>query len=107
MGEDTQERDIGRLEGKLDRIINEQCTAARDRRAFMQKLEEISNRNVQTDMKIEQLSKRIEAMEPIVGELNRWKERMVGVVMFVSCFAAALGAGAVYLFRWFRDAIAG
>ena len=107
MTEETQERDIGRIEGKLDRILAEQCNAAADRRIVVNKLEEISNRNVQTDMKIEHLSQRVAALETPVEEFSRWKERAVGVIMFVTCFAAGLGALIAMGARWIKDAIAG
>jgi uncharacterized protein YigA (DUF484 family) len=107
MSEDTQERDIGRLEGKLDRILDEQCNAAQDRRSVLQKLEEMSNRNVQTDMKIEHLSSRVSSLEAPVAEFSRWRERFNGVVIFISFVSAGTVALLVTAGKWVWAAIAG
>lgn len=78
---DGIERSIGRLEGKLDAILASQVKQD-------EKLEKLSR----TPHDIQDVRERVEKIEPMAAEFNRWKERGVGAMMLISFLAALLGA---------------
>lgn len=81
MTEPSVQRDLGRLEGKIDAIIAQQ-----------QKDADRLERLVTTPEKIESVEKRVAKLEPIADDFSKWKERGVGAMMLISFIAALLGA---------------
>lgn len=98
----SDERAIGRLEGKIDSILAEQSRAADARRQMYATLERMDRKIDQNDRKSEQtfsdfkvaleaMDKRLQAVEEPVREFSRWRERAIGAAMLVSFVAAAVG----------------
>ena len=91
MSDASQDRAIGRIEGKLDLIIADQEKARQDRKQQYERLEKIERWTEATDRKVESIDKRLEKVEEPVAEFSRWRERGVGALMLVSLAAASVG----------------
>ena len=91
MTDASQERAIGRIEGKLDLILAEQEKAATARKAQYEKLDALDRKVDATETKVESIDKRLEKVEEPVAEFSRWRERGVGAIMLVSFAAASVG----------------
>lgn len=91
MTDASQDRAIGRIEGKLDLIIADQEKARQDRKQQYERLEKIERRTEATDRKVESIDKRLEKVEEPVAEFSRWRERGVGAIMLISFAAASFG----------------
>lgn len=91
MTDASQERSIGRIEGKIDLILAEQEKAATARKAQYEKLDALDRKVDATETKVESIDKRLEKVEEPVAEFSRWRERGVGAVMLISFAAASFG----------------
>jgi sugar-specific transcriptional regulator TrmB len=93
---DDNERALGRVEGKLEALITQVAASERSSSEGRAKLYEAVDglregiRAMQAEVKT--MDKRLEAVEPITSDLQRWRERGIGVLLFLSVVAAALGA---------------
>lgn len=52
------------------------------------------------DDKTEGLKVRLDAAEPTLKEINRWRERFIGMQMLLGAGAAAIGGIMVYFWKW-------
>lgn len=91
MTDASQDRAIGRIEGKLDLIIADQEKARQDRRQQYERLEKLERLTEATDRKADSIDKRLEKVEEPVAEFSRWRERGVGAIMLISFAAASFG----------------
>ena len=91
MTDASQDRAIGRIEGKLDLIIAEQEKAAQARKVQYEKLDQLDRKVEATETKVESIDKRLEKVEEPVAEFSRWRERGVGAIMLISFAAASFG----------------
>jgi len=92
MTESNVERAIGRLEGKLDLIIEDQNRARVDRKDQYEKLEDLERMQGASDQKLAELAARMGKVEPVISEINNWRQRGIGVVMFIGLMSASFGA---------------
>jgi prefoldin subunit 5 len=88
MSDTSTERALGRLEGKMEAILSAQ-----------EKTNEQLAALSRTPSDIEAVRERIEKIEPMAEEFNRWKERGVGAVMLISLLAAMIGAAVTALWQ--------
>lgn len=88
----SQERSIGRIEGKIDMILAAQEKADVARKAQYEKLDALDRKVDTTEAKVDGIDKRLEKVEEPVAEFSRWRERGVGAMMLVSFAAATVGA---------------
>lgn len=91
MTDNSSDRAIGRIEGKLDMIIADQSHAAASRKEQYQKLDEVDRKVDATSTKVESIDDRLKKVEGPVAEFSRWQERGVGALMLVSFIAATFG----------------
>lgn len=91
MPDASQDRAIGRIEGKLDLIIAEQEKAAAARKAQYEKLDQLDRKVEATENKVKSIDKRLETVEEPVAEFSRWRERGVGALMLITFTAASVG----------------
>lgn len=91
MNNASQERAIGRIEGKLDLIIAEQEKVATAHKAQYEKLDQLDRKVEATEIKVDSIDRRLEKVEEPVAEFSRWRERGVGAVMLISFAAASFG----------------
>lgn len=88
---ENRDRAIGRIEGKLDRIIDEMKLDSEKREEQDKRLERIERSQDNADKRTEDILKRLETVEKPVAEFNRWRERAIGALMLVSLVAALIG----------------
>lgn len=92
MIETSMDRAIGRLEGKLDLIIEDQNRARVDRKDQYEKLEDLERMHGVSAEKLNDLTGRIGKVEPVISEINNWRQRGIGVIMFLGMISASFGA---------------
>lgn len=92
MTDSSAERAIGRIEGKLDLIIEDQNRARLDRKDQYEKLEDLERMQGASDQKLAELAARMGKVEPVISEINNWRQRGIGVVMFIGMLSASFGA---------------
>ncbi|MGT2444458.1 hypothetical protein ACU4I5_18540 [Ensifer adhaerens] len=100
MTEESQERAIGRIEGKLDMILADQEKARIDRKHQYDKSEAIERRLDVTDQKLSAVTAGWSDAAPVISDIRRWKERFIGMQMFVVFLAGSAGAALVTLWKW-------
>lgn len=95
MSDDT-ERALGRVEGQLEALVNQVAKSEKSSNEGRAKLygavDDLRGgiRDMQAEIKA--MDGRLKEVEPIVSELSKWRERGVGVLIFLSVVAASLGA---------------
>lgn len=99
MSEISQDRAIGRLEGKIDTLITAQVAADASRSQTNSKLDSISRQQDATKRDVETIVKRLEAVEAPVAEMWKWRERIIGAVMLVGLISAAIGAAITWVWN--------
>lgn len=92
MTDASQERTLGRLEAKVDLILEDQEQASRARRDQYEKLEQITRKADATERNFASLLQRIEAVERPVAEFSKWRERFIGMGLAVALAAGGVGA---------------
>lgn len=102
---ENHDRAIGRIEGKLDRIIDEMKLEAEKRDEQDSRLERIERSQDNADKRAEDIFKRLETVEKPVAEFNRWRERANGALMLVSLVAALIGGTVAAYWHKIVDAI--
>lgn len=100
MTEPGAERAIGRIEGKLDRLIDEGDKARLDRQRQYERLEKVERSLEQTDRTLKSVDARIKFVEEPVAEFNRWRERFIGMQMLIIFAASTIGGALVALWKW-------
>ena len=95
MTDASQDRALGRLEGKIDMMLAAQEKADAVRKAQYEKLDALDRKVDATEAKVESIDKRLEGVEEPVAEFSRWRERGVGAIMLISFVAASVGGAFV------------
>lgn len=85
-------RSLGRLEAKLDHLIEENKNARSERKLQYERQEKTDSVTAAISNKVDRIEKRLEAVEEPVAQFNRWRERGIGAMMLVSFFGATIGA---------------
>jgi len=96
---DNRDRAIGRIEGKLDLLIEENVQAAKKKEELHQKIDSIQRRQDRLDHKFLAIDERLEHIEKPLADLNRWRERAIGAVMLISFLAASIGGTAAVFWQ--------
>lgn len=99
MTEASHERAIGRLEGKIDRMLAEQEKAGNARKQTYEKMDEMSRKLDGADRRISVTENRLDNIEPPVAEFARWRERFIGMGLVVTFIAGSIGAAASWLWQ--------
>jgi len=94
---EAYERLIGRVEGKLDRLIDDRVESAKVFAQFYQEIELIKHKQDYISEKIEAVTQRLAQAEKPLAELSLRRERLAGAFMVASfLFAAAGGSAALF-----------
>lgn len=88
---DNHDRAIGRIEGKLDQLIEEQRRAMQKRSEMYKQLESLRKNQDEMTRQIKDVDRRLGYVEEPVTEFNRWRERAIGAAMLISLTAAMIG----------------
>lgn len=111
MTESGLERAIGKLEGQLA-AMQTQITALsqaversreesnQGRSRIYRELEDVRQKALETNQKVEQVSKDLADNRPVIVEVKRWKERFIGMQMVIATIAAAVGGSVAIFWKW-------
>ena len=98
------ERAIGRLEGKLDALIEsvaEQTRKSDQSRARTHgNMEKIRNDISENRRDVQDLKKEMDAAGPVIIEIKKWKERFIGMQMLWTILVASAGGALVAFWKW-------
>lgn len=97
--EASQDRALGRLEGKIDMMLAAQEKADVARKAQYDKLDALDRKVEATEAKVESIDRRLESVEEPVAEFSRWRERGVGALMLITFISASVGATAAAFWK--------
>lgn len=90
---------IGQLEGKLDGLLAGLRTEQRRARAaaptHLWELEEVRLNTIESPQYISTLKERLDANAPTIADVERWKERVIGMQMFAAFSTATLRSAIV------------
>ena len=101
MTDASQDRAIGRIEGKVDLILKDQQDARDARKQQYERLESIERRAAATETKVGGIDRRLDKIETgPVADMGRWKERWIGAVMVLSFLSAVFGAVLTAAWKW-------
>ena len=95
MPESNQERAIGRLEGKMDSLIEavkaqgEKSDASRAR--MYERIEGVERSTEKMDSRLQTVEGTVTKMSPLVDEFGRIKQRGVGILMMLGVLWMLLG----------------
>jgi len=88
---ENHERALGRVEGKLDWLIKEQIRETENRKTIYMQLETIRMDAEKKKQQINNLNTRVLNIEKPVAEFSKWRERTIGVAMFLTIISAVIG----------------
>lgn len=93
---DDMSRALGQVEGQLKALIKQvaesQQSSSDGRATLYTAIDDLRSGVQSMQSEVKAMDGRLKAVEPIVSELSRWRERGIGVLIFLSVAAAALGA---------------
>ncbi|WP_298702495.1 hypothetical protein [uncultured Brevundimonas sp.] len=95
MTDENLQRALGRVEGKLDLMLQEQQTASANRKQTYQRLESVDRKVDEAADEIKRVDERLAKVEAPVAEFSKWRERAIGALMLISFVSAATGAAMV------------
>ncbi|WP_085043824.1 hypothetical protein [Ensifer aridi] len=101
---DTAERAIGRLEGKLDALVSAVQASSEDSKQYRTRiyseLEKAREEAAESRREIADLKKQMDNAQQVISELERWKERFIGMRMLTGALLMAFGGGVALLWKW-------
>lgn len=104
MTDASTERAIGRLEGKLDSLMNaieEQKTeSSAGRGRIYRELEAIRIEQAESKRKVTRLDEQMASAAPEIADIKRWKERFIGMRMLIVFISASAGGAIVAGWKW-------
>lgn len=107
----NSERAIGRLEGKLDALVNavEDQTEKSETRSgrIYRELEQIRLEAAELRRNQRDLKERLDADAPTITEIKKWKERLIGMQMMVAFISATFGGVLVAGWKWLSTKLFG
>lgn len=101
MTDNNIDRALGRLEGKVDLMLQEQQSAAANRKQTYERLEAVERKVEEAADEIKRVDNRLASVEAPVAEFSKWRERAVGALMLISFVSAATGATMVAVWKGF------
>jgi len=95
MTDNNIDRALGRLEGKVDLMLQEQISAAANRKQTYERIEAVERKVEDAADEIKRVDDRLASVEAPVAEFSKWRERAIGALMLISFVSAATGAAMV------------
>lgn len=96
IAQDTRDRVIA-VETIMKAVLDELRDAKQGRVQLHDKVDQLEEKIESTEAAAKQMVRRLEAIEPTVADINKWRERAVGAIMLVGFVSASVG-GAVVAF---------
>ncbi|MDW9762137.1 hypothetical protein GOB02_21610 [Sinorhizobium meliloti] len=100
----SYDRVIGRLETKLDMLVTafeksvDDSKEHRDR--ISSDLEHMRMEAAESRREVTALKQKMDNAEEVISELNRWKERFIGMRMLTGVLLMAAGGGIALVWKW-------
>mgnify|MGYP001564892801 CR=1 FL=1 len=91
---------LGALDAKMDRVLADQDQARSDRKQQYSKAENLERRMDDIDRKFGGVVTQLAEVKATTAEIDRWKERFIGMRMLIVFVAAAFGASAATFGKW-------
>lgn len=91
---------LGALDAKMDRVLADQDQARADRKQQYSKSENLERRMDDLDRKFEGVATQLTQVKATTAEIDRWKERFLGMRMLIVFVAAAFGATLATFSKW-------
>ena len=91
---------LGALDAKMDRVLADQDQARADRKQQYSKLENLERRRDGAHRTSQDLNSHLALVKSTTAEIDRWKERFIGMRMLIVFVAAAFGASAATFGKW-------
>jgi len=85
------DRTLGRIEGQLFLVLEEQKRVSVERRQIFKQLENIEQAQIRTRDQRENQAERLKIIEQNIADFNKWRERARGAIMLISCIGALIG----------------
>jgi len=98
---ENYERSIGRLEGKLDQLIEQQSQMTRKWEGMAREFAKLLRRQDAQTRELVRLKQQLDAAAEPAHEFIRWRERAVGALMLLSLCGAVVGGSAVAFWQKF------
>lgn len=101
---DELNRAIGKMEGRIEALITliEKMDKRSDesRSKMYSRIEQMEQKVNHVSTGIDSVQERLGKVEPIVGEIPKWKERVVGARIALMMIVAGAGASVYEALRW-------
>lgn len=91
---------LGALDAKMDRVLADQEQARQDRKQQYSKAENLERRMDDLDRKFEGVAAQLGEVKATTKEIDRWKERFLGMRMLIVFVAAIFGGLIVAAGKW-------
>ena len=96
MTDANNDRVLGRVEGKLDALIERldrsEQMAKESRTKMHDRLDTLTANSAKMESRVENMDERLKRVEPVAEDISKWRERGVGVLMFVGTISASVAA---------------
>lgn len=92
-------RDLGRLEGMVESLVDDSRQARSDRKLQYERFEKIERSIERVEGKLDGQAKRIEEVEAPIKNFARWRERFIGMGMIWTVVSGVVGATASYYWQ--------
>lgn len=101
------QRSIGRIEGKLESLVEALSRADASRSKMYEKIEAVDGKITSALNSVDDLDIRITKIEPVISDVSKWRERAIGARMTVTIFVASVGGGVVFALQWLYTHLVG
>ncbi len=91
MTDSTSERTIGRLEGKVDTLLEQGEQSRQSRAKLYERVDEVANKVSGLDHRVGQVEAAVKIMEPLVEDYGRLKQRGLGILAVIGFVWLILG----------------
>ena len=96
----TVHQQLGALDAKVDRILSDQDQARQDRKQQYSKSENLERGLDDVNRKLETVNSRLNKIEPITADIDRWRERFIGMRLLAVTVSAIFGGLVVAAGKW-------
>ncbi|RVE97502.1 hypothetical protein CN234_35525 [Sinorhizobium meliloti] len=97
-------RIIGQLEAKVDALLKAVETSADDSKEYRDRiyseLEQMRMEAAESRREVGDLKKKMDNAQQVISELERWKERFIGMRMLTGALLMAAGGGIALVWKW-------
>ena len=97
---DSTERAIGRLEGKLDALIEQGELSRQSRAKLHERMDDMASKVAGVDHRMGAVEGSVKEMEPLVADYARLKQRGLGILAVLGFVWLILGGVILEAIKW-------